>query len=148
MKKVLLFALLIFGFEVNAQKSNEDNAIYTAVEIAPSFPNGLKALYHYFCENTIVPKFIPNKDKINSVIVRFVVEKDGSVSYPEIIRGINDECDTEALRVIKSMPKWEAGGMNKYSNWKPLRCYMTVLIKFFQNKSDCERSYSQSLRGH
>jgi periplasmic protein TonB len=148
MKKLLLLALLLFGFGVNAQKTNEDNAIYTAVEIAPAFPNGFKALYHYFCENTVVPKFIPNQDKVNSVIIRFVIEKDGSVTYPEIIRGINDECDKEALRVIKSMPKWEAGGMNKYSNWKPLRCYMTVLIKFFQNKSDCEKSYSQSLRGY
>lgn len=148
MKKVLLLALILVGFAANAQKASEDNQIYTTLDVAPAFPGGHKALYQYFCDNTVVPKSLSSRDKINSVIIKFVVEKDGTVSSPEIIRGINDDCDIEAIRVIKSMPKWEAAGMNKYGTWKPLRCYMTVVIKFFQNKTDCEKSYSQSLKGY
>jgi protein TonB len=148
MKKVLLLTLLSIVFGVNAQKTIEDNQIYSTVEIAPAFPGGLKSMYQYFCDNTVVPKFIPNQDKVNSVIIKFVVEKDGTVSSPEIMRSINDECDKEAIRMIQSMPKWEAAGMNKYNTWKPLRCYMTVVVKFFQNKTDCEKSYSQTLRGY
>jgi hypothetical protein len=148
MKKVLLLALLCFGFGVKAQKSTEDETIYTTVDTPPIFSGGHKALLSFICENINPPKDIPTDKRLNKVFIKFVVEKDGSVSHPEILIGASDECNKEAIRVINSLPKWQAGGMMKYGVWKPLRVYYMVSVAFFQNKSDCEKSYSQSLRGY
>jgi Gram-negative bacterial TonB protein C-terminal len=148
MKKVMLLALLIFGFGVNAQKSTEDETIYTTTEKNPVYVGGLKALYSFFCENIKSPKDIPTDKRLNKVFVKFVVEKDGSVTHPEIMRGVSDDCNKEAIRVINLLPKWQAGGMMKYGAWTPQRIYFMVPVAFFQNKTDCEKSYSQSLRGY
>ena len=146
MKKVLLLVLLCFAYATKAQKSNEDETIYTTVDTPPIFPNGHKGLFTFICENINPPKDIPTDKRLNKVFVRFVVEKDGSVTYPEIITGVSDECNKEAIRVINLIPKWQAGGMMKYGIWKPLRVYITVPVAFFQNKTDCETSYSQSFK--
>jgi periplasmic protein TonB len=144
MKKVLLLAVLGITFNANAQKSKEDNNIYTTVETPPTFPNGYKALCSFFCDNINPPKDIPTDKRLNKVFLRFVIEKDGSVTNPEIIRGIDTACDQEAIRVIKLLPKWEPGGITKYQKWIPLRVYFTVPLAFYQNKSDCEKSYNQA----
>ena len=146
MKKVLLLTLLCFGYTTKAQKSTEDEVIYTSVETNPVFPGGNEALFNFICENIHVPKDVPTDKRLNKVFIKFVVEKDGSLAYPEILKGINDECNKEAVRVISLLPKWQAGGMTKYGIWKPLRVYYTIPITFFQNKIDCEKSYSQSFR--
>lgn len=144
MKKVLLLLFLGITINTNAQKSTEDETIYTTVDAPPIFPNGYKALYAFICENINPPKDIPTDKRLNKVFIKFVIEKDGSVGLPEIIKGINDDCNKEAIRVINILPKWQAGGMVKYGIWKPLRVYFTVPVAFFQNKSDCEKSYSQA----
>ncbi len=148
MKKLLILALLCFGFATKAQKSTEDETIFTTVDTPPIFPNGHKGLFTFICENINPPKDIPTDKRLNKVFIKFVVEKDGSVSHPEIMRGVSDECNKEAIRVINLLPKWQAGGMMKYGVWKPLRVYYIVPVAFFQNKTDCEKSYSQSLRGY
>ncbi len=148
MKKLLLLAFLSFAYATKAQKSTEDETIYTTVDTNPIFPGGHKALLSFICENINPPKDIPTDKRLNKVFIKFVVEKDGSVSHPEILLSVNDECNKEAIRVINLLPKWQAGGMMKYSVWKPLRVYYVVPVVFFQNKSDCEKSYSQSLRGY
>jgi periplasmic protein TonB len=148
MKKLLLLAFLSFAYAIKAQKSTEDETIYTTVDTPPIFHGGYKALYTFMCENINPPKDIPTDKRLNKVFIKFVVEKDGSVALPEIIRGVSDECNKEAIRVIGLLPKWQAGGMMKYGVWKPLRVYYIVSVAFFQNKSDCEKSYSQLLRGY
>jgi hypothetical protein len=145
MKKVLLLTLLCFTYATKAQKNKEDELIYTTVETVPVFEGGYKALYSFVCENINPPKDIPKHKRLSKVFIKFVVEKDGTVSSPEIVKGINDQCNNEAIRVINLLPKWQAGGMKKYGIWKPLRVYMTLPINFFQNKFDCEASYNQAI---
>ena len=55
MKKVILLTLLCLGYAIKAQKSREDESIYTSVETAPVFNGGYKALYSYVCENINIP---------------------------------------------------------------------------------------------
>ncbi len=55
MKKGLLLVLLLFGFGVNAQKSTEDETIYTTTEKNPIYVGGMKALYSFLCENINAP---------------------------------------------------------------------------------------------
>ncbi len=52
---------------------------------------------------------MPQADIMGKVYVTFVVEKDGSISSAQVMRGLSDECDLEAIRVIQSMPKWIPG---------------------------------------
>jgi protein TonB len=58
--------------------------------------------------------------------VRFVVDKDGSVTNVELLRGFDKLCDQEAMRVIKMMPKWQAGRQNG----KTVKVYYSIPIKF------------------
>ena len=60
------------------------------------------------------------------VIIRFVIEADGSVTDPKIIRGVSPEVDKEAMRVISSMPKWIPGKVNG----REVASYFTLPINF------------------
>ena len=60
------------------------------------------------------------------VIVQFVVDKDGSISNPEVVRGVDAYLDKEAIRVISSMPKWRPG----VQNGKKVRVKYTVPVVF------------------
>jgi hypothetical protein len=146
MKKVLLLTFIGFSYVTKAQKSIEDETIYTTVGVAPQFSGGSGALSKFICENITIPSEISTDKKLNTVFIKFIVEKDGSIKKPEIVKGINTAFNQEAIRVINLMPQWKAGGMKKYGIWVPLRAYMIILVKFFQNKIDCETSYNQTIR--
>ncbi|WP_291127456.1 energy transducer TonB [Flavobacterium sp. UBA7682] len=81
---------------------------YYNYEIAAQFPGGKNALFDYLAEKIIYPKKSRDEGIEGKVMVTFMVEKDGSISQCQIIRGVNDEINAEALRVIKQMPKWNS----------------------------------------
>lgn len=128
-----------------AQKNTSDSLIYTTSDVSPTYPQGFQALYSFICSNINVPvSEIPTGKNRNTVFIKFVVEKDGSISNYEKMMGTNKTCDTEAIRVAKLMSSWNPGGMNKFNKFQPLRMYMIIPIKFFKNISDCEASYNQT----
>jgi len=144
MKKIYFIALFCCSLTIVAQKNTSDSLIYTTTDVSPSYPQGYKALYSFICSNIIVPVAeIPTEKNRNTVFIKFVVEKNGSKNHYEIMKGINKTCDAEAIRVMKLMSNWTPGGMTKYNKFQPLRMYMTIPIKFFQNFSACEASYNQ-----
>lgn len=144
MKKLYFIGLFCCSLVTMAQKNTSDSLIYTTTDVWPTYPQGYQALYSFICSTINVPASeIPTEKNKNTVYVRFVVEKEGSMSNFEVIRGINKICDAEALRVAKLMSDWNPGGTNKYNKFKPLRMYMMIPIKFFKNFSDCEASYNQ-----
>lgn len=144
MKKLYFIGLFCYSVVSMAQKNTSDSLIYTSTDISPSYPQGYKALYTFICSNINVPvSEIPTKKNINTVFIKFVVEKDGSISHYEIMKGINTTCDAEAIRVAKLMSNWNPGGMNKFNKFQPLRTYMIIPIKFFKSFLDCEVSYNQ-----
>lgn len=144
MKKLRFIILFGCSLATMAQKSTSDSLIYSSTDVWPSYPKGYQALYSFICSSINVPvaEIPTDKDK-NTVYVRFVVEKDGSISNFEVMRGINKICDAEAIRVSKLMSSWDPGGTNKYNKFKPLRMYMTIPIKFFKNISACKATYNQ-----
>lgn len=144
MKKLCFIILFGCSLATMAQKSTSDSLIYTTTDVWPTYPQGYQALYSFICSTINVPASeIPTEKNKNTVYVRFVVEKDGSISNFEVMRGINKICDAEALRVAKLMSDWNPGGTNKFNKFRPLRMYMTIPIKFFKKFSDCEASYNQ-----
>lgn len=78
-------------------------------EILPEFPGGIRMFYEYLRENLGYPLNSYKKKIGGKVFVRFVVKKDGSISNAKVEKGINQELDWEALRVIKYMPHWKPG---------------------------------------
>ncbi len=144
MKKLYFIAIFCSSLISMAQKNTSDSLIYTTTDVWPTYPQGYQALYSFICSNINVPvSEIPAEKNRNTVFIKFVVEKDGSTSNYEIMKGINTTCDAEAMRVIKLMSNWNPGGTHKFNKFQPLRIYMTIPIKFLKKSSDCEASYNQ-----
>ena len=95
-----------------APKKENKKKVYDIVEQMPSFPGGPKALYEYIGSNVKYPAEATATNKSGRVIVAFVVDKNGNIIEPTIIRSVCEPLDKEALRVIKEMPKWTPGKQN------------------------------------
>ena len=86
-----------------------EQEIFQIVEEMPAYPGGERALLEYVAKNIKYPQIARETGIQGRVFVGFVVEPDGSVSNVKILRGIGGGRDEEAMRVIKSLPKWKPG---------------------------------------
>lgn len=86
-----------------------EQEIFQIVEEMPSYPGGDQKLMEYIAKNIKYPQIARESGIQGRVFVGFVVEPDGHVSNVKLLRGIGGGCDEEAMRVIKSMPKWKPG---------------------------------------
>ena len=112
---------------------NQDgDTIYNVAETMPQFPGGPNALMKYLSENTKYPESAKANKIEGRVFVSFVIEKDGSITNAEVMRGIDKECDAEAVRVVSSMPKWQAGTQNG----EAVRCRFTAPFIFKLNENE------------
>ena len=110
----------------NEEKTIQEdkNKIYKIAEQMPEFPNGNDSLFSYVSRNLKWPN--TDADVQGKVICLFVVNIDGSISDIEIIRSLDPLFDAEAIRVIKTMPKWIPGK----HNGKTVRVQYTLPIIF------------------
>ena len=90
----------------------EETKIFTVVEQLPMFPGGDGALMGYLRDNIHYPTVAAENGVQGRVVVGFVVERDGSITDVNILRGVDPSLDREAMRVVKSMPKWTPGKQN------------------------------------
>ena len=88
---------------------NPEHDVYQIVEQMPEFPNGQEALMLYIAKQVKYPAEAKKAGAQGRVFIGFIVEPDGSLSDIKVLRGIGYGCDEEALRVVKSMPKWQPG---------------------------------------
>ena len=86
-----------------------EQEIFQIVEEMPAYPGGEAKLLDYIQKNVKYPQIAKETGIKGRVFVSFVVEPDGSVSNVKVLRGIGGGCDEEAMRVVKSMPKWKPG---------------------------------------
>ena len=89
----------------------EDVPVYK-VEKKAQFPGGNKKLIEYLRDNLVYPKEAQEKSIEGRVLVSFVVKKDGSIGDVEVVRDVDPLLDAEAIRVVKSMPKWVPAQLN------------------------------------
>lgn len=106
--------------------SSQPEQVFTAVEQPAEFPGGLPALMKWLCENIRYPEAAVENKISGRVVVRFIVEKDGSISSTTVVRGVDKDLDREALRVIGKMPKWIPGK----NNGSPVRSYYNLPVTF------------------
>lgn len=90
----------------------EETKIFTVVEQMPMFPGGDPALMGYLRDNIHYPTVAAENGVQGRVVVGFVVERDGSITDVNIIRSVDPSLDREAMRVVKSMPRWTPGKQN------------------------------------
>ena len=86
-----------------------EQEIFQIVEEMPQFPGGEQKLMEFVAKNIKYPQIARETGIQGRVFVGFVVEPDGSISNVKLLRGIGGGCDEEAMRVIKSLPKWKPG---------------------------------------
>lgn len=115
--------------EEDVQETNvqaDDNEILDMVEQMPSFPGGETALLQFLSSNVRYPTVAEENEIQGRVVVTFIVERDGSITEVKVANGVDPSLDREAVRVIKSMPKWKAGTQNG----KPVRVKYSVPVTF------------------
>lgn len=112
--------------EVEEVDKVDETEIFTFVEVMPQFPGGDKAMMEFLSKNIKYPTIPQENGTQGRVVVQFVVDKDGSITNPEIARGVDPYLDREALRVISSMPKWKPGMQRN----TPVRVKYTLPVYF------------------
>ena len=109
------------------EEEEVEEEIFVVVEKMPEFPGGQAALFKYLSENVKYPVIAQENGIQGRVICQFVVNTDGSIVNVEVVRsGGDSSLDKEAVRVIKSMPKWHPG----QQRGKPVRVKYTVPVNF------------------
>lgn len=98
--------------ENQATNASSTGKVYDVVEEMPSFPGGQSALMSFLGSHIEYPLDAQENGVEGRVIVSFVVERDGSISYVKVVRSVAPSLDHEAMRVVKSMPKWTPGKQN------------------------------------
>lgn len=104
----------------------EDQTVFQVVEKMPEFPGGMAACLKFLSSNIKYPTVSQENGVQGKVIVQFVVNKDGSIVDPVVVRSVDPYLDKEALRVISMMPKWSPG----MQRGKPVRVKYTVPVTF------------------
>ena len=96
------------------------------VEEYPEFPGGADSLQAFLAREIQYPPVAKNNGITGTVLVEFVVEKDGQVTNAKVKVPLFHECDKEAVLVVMSMPKWKPGK----NMGKPVRCFYQVPVTF------------------
>ena len=112
--------------QVVTQAEPEPEKVFDMVEQMPTFPGGQQELMSYLGKNIKYPTIAQENGTQGRVIIQFVVERDGSITDVRVARGVDPYLDKEAVRVVKSMPKWIPGKQNG----KAVRVKFTVPVMF------------------
>lgn len=95
--------------ESNQTETQQVDQVFTIVDESAEYPGGSKEMFAYIAKNMSYPTSAIENEIEGKVFIRFVIDKSGNIVNPEIARGIGGcpECEQEALRIIRAMPKWK-----------------------------------------
>ena len=108
------------------EEEPEEQQIFQVVEEMPEFPGGMAECLKFIGKNVKYPTIAQENGVQGRVIIQFVVNQDGSIVDPVVMRSVDPYLDKEALRVIKMMPKWKPGKQRG----KAVRVKYTVPVTF------------------
>jgi periplasmic protein TonB len=105
----------------------EVDSIYALPQVSAMFPGGLVAMQAFFFSNIKTPESTGKSVK-GKVFVRFMVKRNGEIVRIYLVKGLNDACNQEAMRVIKKMPKWIPATQEgeDVSSWHTLPIYFEI----------------------
>ena len=120
MRRILLvFISILFAGAVFAQSSKD-------VIVMPEFPGGREAMQEFLLSEMRYPYEAQMNDEIGEVLIGFSVGIDGTIGGVRVLRSVSESLDKEAVRVVKSMPKWKPGTRNG----KAVRAELSIPINF------------------
>ena len=123
------------------EEEPEEQQIFQVVEEMPEFPGGMAECLKFIGKNIKYPTIAQENGVQGRVIIQFVVNQDGSIVDPVVVRSVDPYLDKEALRVIKMMPKWKPG-MQK---GQPVRVKYTVPVTFRLDGKDIKSNEARHL---
>lgn len=131
MKKLIyssLLAMLLLGFCVKNATAQEDQKIYSfmSMETPPSYPGGMTSFYSFLNDTMKYPEEAKKRNLMGTLLVSFVVEKDGSLNDIKIDRNLGHGTDEEAVRVLKLSKRWNPGLIAG----KPVRVKYNIPVRF------------------
>lgn len=131
---VLLVCLPSFAQQKPVEKVDSDG-VYLMPDQLPEFPGGIQAMMKFLSTNIKYPVEAQKKGISGRVIVQFVIMEDGTLDQAKVIRGVDPLLDEEALRVVKSMPKWKPG----MDRGEAVKVRFTAPIMFNLSRKDTPR---------
>ncbi|MFT4666753.1 MAG: protein TonB [Polaribacter sp.] len=144
MKVITYLVALLFcfnGYDANSQTddSRMDRATFTNVAQMPEYPGceaildptarkncAYKSMIQYLSDNIVYPTEAKAAKLEGSVVVSFIVSKEGEITKAQVVKGFDKACEAEALRVIQEMPKWVPGAQEG----KEVAVSMNLPIRF------------------
>lgn len=108
------------------EQESESDQPYEKVEEPAEFPGGQAALMRFLANNIRYPEAAAQNDIQGRVVVNFIIEKDGSISNPKVLKSVDPDLDREAIRVVSKMPRWTPGK----NNGVPVRSYFNFPVTF------------------
>lgn len=114
------------GNEPAAPQKEEEAPIYTVVEQEAQFPGGNAALLAYVASHIKYPAIAQEQEIQGTVMLRFVVETNGSVGEVQVVRGLESHCDKEAVRVVKSLPRF----VPAKQQGRPVRVWFSLPVRY------------------
>ena len=112
--------------ENTSESSVVDNKVYSVVEQMPNFPGGEEALMKFINEHIKYPQSALEQGTQGTVMLRFVVTGTGGIGEVQILKGLDPDCDDEAKRVVKSLPKFNPG----MQQGRPVSVWYTTPVRF------------------
>lgn len=126
LKVTLMMLVLLFSFMTSTAQTKKNDMVFDVVEVMPQYPGGQIAMLQYLMKNIKYPEQAVKEGIQGRVTVRFIVEKDGSISDVKPVLSVHPLLNKEAVRVVKSMPKWTPGKQNG----KPVRVRFNLPVMF------------------
>ena len=128
MKKLFLFINFIAITHLYFSQIAPEELIDVEVDIEAEYPGGLKELSKFIGANLTYPQSAIDKNRQGKCFINFIIEKNGAVSNIKLAKKVKRcrECNREAIRVIKMMPRWKPA----YKNNQPVRSRFTLPINF------------------
>ena len=100
---------VMVGPPAPTMEESDEGEVFDVVEEDPSFPGGANALQTWLQKNLKYPSQAQDNGIQGRVLVSFIVNKDGAIVEPRVIRSVDPSLDKEAIRVVSSMPRWKPG---------------------------------------
>ena len=143
MRSIFLITILLFCIKPAVSQTKEETRpivietgkndsaspeIFTLAEEMPEYPEGIEALKTYIQNNIRLPEKVKTNAISAKVFAKLLITDQGTISKIIILKGIKDceECNTEAIRVIKTITKFNPAKMGG----KPVNCYYNLPVKF------------------
>lgn len=125
-------------------QSGQGRDVFKVVEKMPSFTGGQGELLKYLATNINYPAVAKENGVEGMVVVQYIIEKDGSISNVQVVKGIGAGCDEEAVRVVKAMPNWQPGFQRGQA--VPVQFNLPIKFKLDEKKTSSAPSSGAALK--